>query len=118
MTDKPAKVFPCDCGSEGLMAKCCGDYASINEVEDLKDCEGAPFITVAFWKHETKLAGGNKLSLRERIRYAWRILWGNGGWDDMVCFRSNIAKNFAHHILYLISKHKKEMKQKPLVEDK
>ena len=115
MTKHPIKIFPCDCGSEGLGVRCCGEYATLEEDQDLKEFDGAPFISIAFWQHETKLTGGNKLSLWERIRYAWQILRGKPGWSDMVCFRSNIARNFANHILYLLAKHKKKGNGKDLL---
>lgn len=110
----PTKIFPCDCGSEGTMV-------TIEEDAELFDCEGAPFIGMSFWEFQAKLddSGHLHMSRWSRIKYAWGILRGKSPWTDMVWMRAAVAKNLAHHILYLIGKAKskeKKRKEKPIVE--
>jgi len=105
----PTKVFPCDCGSEGVAV-------SVEDDEDFCDCADAPFINLAFWEHCTPLEKDKGLAYRQRIKYAWRILRGKSLWTSMVCMSGSTAKNFAHHILYIISKSTKKEESKPLVD--
>lgn len=97
----PTKVFPCDCGSEGVVV-------TIEEDEDF------PYINMAFWEFNPKLGGGDSLSRWERIKYAWHILRGGSPWTAMVGMTFGTAKNLANHIVYLLAKQRRAIK----VEDK
>ena len=106
----PTKTFPCDCGSEGIVV-------AVEEDTDLDEFVGSPFINLAFWEFGSKLEKGFGLTKWDRIKYAFHILRGRSPWTSMVGLRSDVAKNLAHHILYLINKSKKsENKSKPLVD--
>lgn len=105
----PTKVYPCDCGSKGVVV-------SVEEDEDFCDCADAPYINLAFWGHRTPLEKDKGLTYWKRIKYAWRILMGRSLWTSMVSMNKSTAKNFAHHILYLIGKSTKKEEQKPLVD--
>lgn len=111
MTKNPTKIFPCDCMGEGLVV-------TVEKNVDLKDYDRSPFIDIAFWEYTSKNGEGNQLTKWERIKYAWHILKGNSPWADMITMNAKVARNFAHHILYLISKNEnKDSKQKPIFED-
>ena len=103
----PTKVFPCDCGMEGCTI-------TVEEESWMGDCEGAPFIGVAFWEMEHKLDSVSGMSLWGRIKYAVHILRGKSPWTDMVLMRSDVAKNFANHILYLLGKENKKKKEEKI----
>jgi len=106
----PTKVFPCDCGSEGITV-------TVEEDKDFFECTGAPFINLAFWEFAHKLDNRVGMSRWERIKLAFNILRGKSLWTDMVCMRSSTAKNLAYHILYLINKgNKSDSSIKPLVD--
>jgi len=106
----PTKLFPCDCGSEGLMV-------SVVEDEELNKFEGSPFINIAFWEMGWKLESQTGLSKWGRIKYAWHILRGKSPWMDMVGMRSATARNFANHILYILNKARKSgPTSKPLID--
>jgi hypothetical protein len=93
-----------------------GITVTVTEDEDFSDCKGAPFINLSFWEFSNKY-NGSKLTLTQRIRYAIHILRGKSPWADMVVMTSSTAKNFANHIMYLISKSSERGdKSKPLVE--
>jgi len=105
-----AKVFPCECGTEGAMV-------TIEEDDEFFDMEGAPFICLSFWEMTSKFNSRVGFTRWEKIKYAWGILRGKSPWTDMVWMRAATAKNLAHHILYLISKAKsreKERKEEPI----
>ena len=107
MTEHPEKVFPCDCQSEGLVV--------VQQEELLDDCEGAPFIDIAFWQFGHI---NEKWEWKYRIKVIWHVIRTGKPFVDMVMFRSNVARNFANHILYLLDKHKKKKSsQEPLVKD-
>ena len=91
-----ASIFPCDCGTEGLVV--------IAESETEHECEGAPFINVAFMGVGSYADG--RLSWGARLRWIWRITRTGNPYTDMVTMRSNVAKKFAYHILYLLSRNK------------
>lgn len=106
----PTKVFPCDCGSEGVTVV-------VEEDKDFFDCQGAPFIGMGFWEFRSKLESRAGLTRWERIKYAWHILRGRSPWVDMVWMRSSTAKNLANHIRYLVHKAGKfDNLTKPLVD--
>jgi len=109
MTDKPTKIFPCDCMGEGVMV-------TLEEDEDLNDCQGAPYINLAFWQHGVKYGPGDQLSRWERIKYAWQILWRGTLWTAMVTMKKDVARNLANHILYLIAMAKRKKAIDSLVE--
>jgi len=106
---QPTKIFPCDCGTEGLVVV-------VEEDKDFFDCEGAPFVGISFWQFGSKFEN-NTLSRWERIKYALHILRGKSPWTDQVWMRSTTAKNLANHILYLVNKVRKSNdSSKPLVD--
>ena len=90
----PTKIFPCDCGSEGVVV-------AVEEDEDYS------YINMAFWEFNSKLGGGDKLTRWERIKYAWHILRGGSPWAAMVGMSFGTAKNLANHIVYLLAKHRR-----------
>lgn len=106
-----ASIFPCDCGTEGLVV------VAENEAE--RKCEGAPFITITFMGVGSYADG--RLSWIDRIRLIWRLIRTGNPYTDMVTMRSNVAKNFAYHILYLLSRQHKirvrDIEPKYLVND-
>ena len=91
-----AAIFQCDCGSEGLVV--------VVESDLERECEGAPFIDIAFFGMGSYADG--RLSWYNRLRWVWKILRTGNPFTDMVCLRSNVAKNMAYHILYLLSRNK------------
>lgn len=108
MTNKPTKIFPCECMSEGVTVV-------IEEDEDLSDCQGAPFVGMAFWNFGPRYGPGDQLNWRERIGYAWHILRGRSPWTQMICMRAKVAQNLANHILYLISKARKRQDESKML---
>ena len=105
MINKATKIFPCDCMGEGISV-------TVEEDMDFYDCEGAPFVGLAFWEIQVKYSDdkGFHLGHWDRIKYAWRILRGHSPWTDMVWMKAKIAQNLANHILYLISRAKAKQK--------
>lgn len=95
----PTKVFPCDCGSEGVMVAIKPD-----------DRFEEPYVNMAFWSFGNSLSPF--LSGWERIKYAWHILKGGSPWSSMVGMTPQVAKNLANHILYLVSKINEKKKDK------
>jgi hypothetical protein len=96
----PTKVFPCDCGTEGVVL-------AVVEDEELPD----HFINMAFWECGSKLGGGDSLTHWERIKYAWHILRGGSPWTSMVCMNKATARNLANHIIYLLGKAKQRKRE-------
>jgi len=111
MINNPTKVFPCDCMGEGLVV--------VHQEEETDDCEGSPFIEIAFWQigHEQiKKYTHAGFDLWWRLKLAWRVFRKGMPFEDMVILRDKVAKNFAYHILYLLSKNKKKQEMgEPLV---
>lgn len=103
MIDKPTKLFNCDCMSEGLVV--------VRQDELLDDYEGAPFIEIGFWNYGHVIG---KRDWRWRLRTCWYILRHGTCWTDMVTFKKKTARNFANHILYLLSK-KPKINEKDLL---
>jgi hypothetical protein len=96
----PTKVFPCDCGTEGVVV-------AVEWDEDKDDFEGSPFINMAFWNCGAKLGREKGLSRRERIKYAWHILRGRSPWTAMVGMSASTARKLANHIIYVLNKARK-----------
>jgi hypothetical protein len=82
--------------SEGLVV--------VAEAADERECEGSPFIHVAFFGMGAYADG--RLTWWNRLRWVWKILRTGNPFEDMVTLRSNVAKNMANHILYLLSRNK------------
>jgi len=103
MIEKPTKIFPCDCMGEGLVV--------VKQEEDY-DCIDAPFIEIGFWNfgHVSE-----KRDWKWRLYTCWHILRTGTCWTDMVIMKAKTAKNFAHHILYLLSKDKKKKEMRELL---
>ena len=108
MIDKPTKLFPCDCMSEGLVV------VREDEVYD-DDCEGGSFIDIGFWNYG-QVTG--KRDWKWKLRTCWYVLRHGTCWTDMVMFNRKTARNFANHILYLLSKKPKVDEKNVLVKDK
>jgi len=106
MIEHPTKMFPCDCMSEGLVV--------VRQDEDY-DCIDAPFIEIGFWNYG-QVTG--KRNWRWRLRTCWYILRKGTCWKDMVIFKKKTAKNFANHILYLLSKKHKVNEKDCLVKER
>jgi len=98
MIEQPTKLFPCDCMGEGLTI-----VAHRDNWYDENDIEGAPFIDISFWNFGSSYSNGS-LSFWGRLKYIWHIFKTGNPWKDMICMRSNIAKDFANHIFYLLEK--------------
>lgn len=97
----PTKVFPCDCGTEGVVVA----------VELDEEIIGYPYINMAFWDCGSKLGGGDRLTRWERIKYAYHILRGGSPWTGMVGMSGTTARNLANHIIYLLSKSKRKVEK-------
>lgn len=124
MFERPTKVFPCDCMGEGIAVTKYHDKDDISEGEvavsenkELRDCMESPYIQLSFWEFGHHRHG--RWSLWQRIKMAYRIAFKNKGcWTDMVLMKAAHAKNFANHILYLITKGEKEKKLgEPIVKE-
>lgn len=107
MIEHPSKIFPCECMGEGLIV--------VHQDEEYDQCNDAPHIEIGFWQFGH---GSDKLTWREVFRTCWHIIRKRTMWQDMILLNTKVAKNFAHHILYLIDKEKKNRElPKPLVEE-
>jgi hypothetical protein len=106
MIEHPTKVFNCDCMSEGLVV--------VRQDEYLDDCEGAPFIEIGYWEYGH---GDSRWNWWMRLRACWYILRKGTCWTDMVMFKKKTARNFANHILYLLSKKPKVNEKDCLVKN-
>ena len=102
MINGPAKIFPCDCGAEGVVV-----VANAGEPYG-PDVDGGPFIDLALFSMGGYRDG--RLRWWGRLRWAWRIIRTGNPYDDMVTLRAGVAKNLAYHILYLIDKNKPQPK--------
>lgn len=93
MTDnKSIKVFPCDCGSEGL---------SVTVEKDNIDGQiEQPYINITFWNNTIKFSNG-KLTIRDRFRIIWYAILGILPYTDMVAFNTKVARQFAQYILWI-----------------
>lgn len=122
MINIPSKIFPCDCMGEGITVTKYHDTEDISEGEvlveeakNLRDCSESPFIQLSFWEygHPTQA----RWSWWWRLKIAWCVFRKGTPWPDMVIMKAAVAKNLAHHILYIIGKGEKEKvtKQEPLV---
>jgi len=123
MVDHPSKLFPCDCMGEGLTVSKWYDNEDVSEGEVLvsedkrmNDCEEAPFIQISFWEY------GNSKKARWnwwwRLKIAWYVFRAGSPWPDQVIMKATVARNLAHHILYIIKKGKREIEHPPLVKGK
>jgi len=92
-----ASLFPCDCGLEGIVVV-------VQDEDDDTNVVGAPLIKMAFFGVGSYADG--RLSWRNRLRWIWRIIHTGNPFEDMVTLRSNVARNMANHILYLLSRNK------------
>lgn len=125
MIEKPTKLFPCDCMGEGLTVTKWMDDGSIfeedgdvlvSEDKKCRDCKEAPYIQLAFWEYGVC----TKRGLRRwwwRVAVAWHVYRNGTPFADQVTMKVKTAKNLAHHILYIIKKGEREIKQPPLVKD-
>jgi hypothetical protein len=119
MIEEPTKMFPCDCMGEGVTVTKWMDDGSIfeedgevlvSEDERFRDCKEAPYIQLAFWEFGVC----TKKSLRRwwwRVQTAWHVYKNETPYADQVTMKVSTAKNLANHILYVIRKAEKEMKE-------
>ena len=91
-----ASIFPCDCGTEGIVV--------VKEAQDEREFDGSPFINLMFFGVGSYSDG--RLSWWNRLRWVWKIFRTGNPFEDMVILRSNVAKNMAYHILYLLERSK------------
>lgn len=117
----PSKLFPCDCMGEGLtITKWHDDTMEeegevlMSEMKDMRDCQEAPYIQISFWEFGHPKHG--RWSWWWRVKIAYAVFKNKSPWPDMVMMTAAHAKNFANHMLYIIKKGEREIKQKPLVE--
>ncbi len=96
---KVSKVFPCDCGSEGLCVE-------VREDIDLKD--GSLEVDISFFKHEPKYSKIGRMDWLSRFWCVWAALKGQP-WTAMVTMRENIAIEFATHILFHLDRETKDV---------
>ncbi len=121
MFEKPTKVFPCDCMGEGIAVTSSDLFDEeegeilVSEDKRLRDCQGAPFIEFSFWEFGHPTHG--RWGIWDRLRMAYHVFKHKSPWPDMVIMEAKKAKSFANHVLYVISKVEKEIKQPPLVKE-
>lgn len=122
MSPEPSKVFPCDCMGEGIVVTKFEDNEDISEGEvlveeekELRDCKESPFIQLSFWSYGH--CAKSKWSWWWRLKIAWDVFRKGTPWPDMVIMKAPVAKNLAHHILYVIKRgnEQKNNKQEPIV---
>lgn len=111
----PSKIFPCNCMGEGLTITPLTDDEDISEGEVLmsedkrrRDCIEAPFIQLSFW--EFGVCKKSRWNWWWRLKIGWRVFREGSAWPDQVIMKAAHAKNFANHLLYMISKAQKEIK--------
>jgi len=76
------KFYECSCMTEGIMAS--------NEYED-----DIPLIDLAMFHHGLQ----NKLSLLERIRFAWKLLISGEPYADQVVLDRQVAKELGKDLV-------------------
>lgn len=118
MIDHPSKLFPCDCCGEGLTVSKLYDEEDISEGEVLvsedkvlRDCLESPFIQLSFWEYGNCNNPKYFCNLWWRLKIAWKVFRDGSPWPDQVIMKAKHARNFANHLLYIISKAEKEIKQ-------
>ena len=79
MFEHPTKVFPCDCGGEGIAVTKHHDKDDISEGEvvvspdsALDDCSESPYIRLSFWEFGHHRQG--RWSLWQRLKMAYQIV--------------------------------------------
>ncbi|MHA1302530.1 MAG: hypothetical protein ACTSPI_02365 [Candidatus Heimdallarchaeaceae archaeon] len=121
MIKKPSKLFPCDCGGEGITVLKMYDTKDISENEviasedkSLREFDESPFIQLSFWEHGC--CKNPKWSWWWRLKIAWYVFRDGSPWPDMVIMKAKHARNLANHILYIINKGEEEKKRgEPIV---
>jgi len=122
----PSKLFPCDCMGEGITVTPLSDKDDISEGEvlvsedkELRNCCESPFIQLSFW--EFGVCKNPRWNWWWRLKIAWRVFRDGSAWPDQVIMKAKHARNLANHILYVINKGeraiKQEEKQKPIVRE-
>jgi len=120
MFNPTSKLFKCECMGEGLIVTVEKDVIETNRVPTNRrrwefwkpkfiwKVEGInkpiTYVNISFWEYTSKNGKGNQLSRWGRMKYTWHILRGKSPWTDMVMMNAKTARNFANHILYLLSK--------------
>lgn len=124
MFEEPTKVFPCDCMGEGIAVTKYYDDEDISEGEVkvgevtwMREFEESPYIQFSFWEFGQSRHG--RFSLWARLKLAYKFVFKRKHfWEDMVTMKAAHAKNFANHILYLITKGEREKKLgEPIVKE-
>ena len=78
------KFIPCDCGSEGIMVS-----------HERDEENGLPLIDFAYF---TEGHDGRTLTLRQRLKWCWRILITGKPWTDMVTLNQKSARELGKHL--------------------
>lgn len=97
---EPTKLFPCECGGEGVTMSLFVD----------EDDWDPPYFSFALWQQDMHWGGGS-MPWKLRLRCAWSALCGKP-WKDQVIFTPGTARNFANHILYQLNTNKEAKKKK------
>lgn len=136
MIEKPEKVFPCDCMSEGLIVHTFFDGMEDEDSDhpnavvvtrnpEMEDKYNHYTIDIGFWGFGPYSDG--RLSWYNRLRLIWYIIKHGHPWSDMVCLTLPTAKNLANNILYKLEQIQKKVdmekdeltnKNKPPVQQK
>ena len=95
---EPTKMFPCDCGSEGVTV-------TLSIDDDYSECGEAPYFDMCMWQNR-KLWENCKMPWKIRLWAVWMSLQGKTPWMSQVSFTAGTARNMANHILYQLSIHK------------
>jgi hypothetical protein len=116
MNNKPEKVFPCDCMSEGIMVHTefegyDRDTVSVSRDGDLEDNYNYYGVHLSFWGMGPYHDG--KLTWRRRLAAAWHLLKYGHPWTDMVMLTPGVAKKLANHILYRVEQMETKLEMKP-----
>ena len=82
------KFFHCECYTEGVLVS--------HYEDDTNEKEPVVMVELCMWKrgeyHPPK-------SLRERLRWAWQILWHGDIWKDQVTMTCNEAKSLGEYLV-------------------
>lgn len=94
---EPTKMFPCDCGGEGLTMTLF--------VDDSSDFGDEDYFDLALWQQAMKWKKQDSMPWKARLRCAWDSLRGQP-WRSQVSMTVDTARNLANYILYQIAKRK------------
>ena len=98
--------------SEGLVVTAEFDSLYEEKIVVSRDGENEDnynFYTVSIGFFSYGAYNDDRLSFRDRIRYAWHILRTGNPWLDMVMMAPKVAKAFANRIIYMTEQMEKKM---------